>query len=86
VETHFAIKQSHRIESRLSSKGGKHGRGKETLVPPSLTDFDRTYLVHRLAIHNRFCRFGLVGDFTSHNNLAVLPWAGTDLKNQESAR
>ena len=57
---------------------------KKTLVPPPLANSHRPYLVHRLAIYNRLCWFGLVGDFTCPSNLAVLPGAGVDLNNHES--
>jgi hypothetical protein len=67
------------IKSRIDYlvKGGKHGRGKKTLVPPPLPDAHRPYLVHRLAIYSRLCQSGLVADFAGYNSLAVLSGAGS---------
>jgi hypothetical protein len=62
------------------TEGGKHGRGKgkKTLVPPPRrADFDRPYLVHRMAIYNRLCQSGLVADLAGHSNLAILSRPGT---------
>jgi hypothetical protein len=60
------------------AKGGKNDRGKKTLVR-RLTGCCRRYLVHRLAVHNRLCRAGLVEDFAGHNNLAILSGRGAGL-------
>ncbi len=79
-------RENHRIEIDYLVEGEEHGRGKgkETLVPPPLADSHRPYLVHRLAVYNRFCRSGLVGDSTCHNNLAVFSGAGVALNSYES--
>ncbi len=59
-------------------KGGQHGRGKEALVPPPpLRDFNRPYLVHRLAIYSRLCPSGFVADFGGHSSLAILSGPGS---------
>jgi hypothetical protein len=68
-------------ESRIDYhvKGGKYGRGRKTLAPSPLRNFNRPYLVYRLAIYSRLCQSGLVGDFACLNNLAVLSGASTGL-------
>jgi hypothetical protein len=76
------------IKSRIDYlvKGGKHGRsrGKKALAKPHLTGSGIRYLVHGLAIYDRLCRSGLVGDYTCHSSLAILSRPDTSLTSQEN--